>query len=479
MWLALLALWSWAEVPTLPPEQILLPPRAPLSVYSFGCWARQTIVALSVVTALAPSRAGRLRRSTSCKTGAAPRRAPDDLWGRLFLLIDRAAHLYGRHAPPPLRRAALRKAERWIVERQERDGSWGGIQPPWVWSIVALRVLGYELDHPVVARALAGLDTFTIDDDDGRRIEACQSPVWDTALALIALLDAGYAAGAPAAGPGRPLARRPGGAHARRLGRAPPRPRPRRLPVRVRQRQLPRRRRHRRRRARAAAQRHRRAAAPPSGASTGCSGCRAARAAGAPSTSTTRAASAPRSPSATSARSPTRRAPTSPRTCSRRSPTSAAPASRAARRGLDWLLARQEADGSWFGRWGANYVYGTGAVLPALAACGLRRPPEHGRRAAASSRACRIRVVDSARTCAPTATAAGAGAASRPPPRRPGRCSACTRPAPATSRPPRRRCASWSRPSARTAAGTSPTTPAPASPATSTSTTTSTATCSR
>ena len=61
MWLSLIGLWSWQEVPTLPPEQILLPPRAPLSVYSFGCWARQTIVALSVVTALEPSRAGRLR----------------------------------------------------------------------------------------------------------------------------------------------------------------------------------------------------------------------------------------------------------------------------------------------------------------------------------------------------------------------------------------------------------------------------------
>ncbi len=57
MWLSLLALWSWDEVPTLPPEQILLPVRAPLSIYSFGCWARQTIVALSIVTALRPSRA--------------------------------------------------------------------------------------------------------------------------------------------------------------------------------------------------------------------------------------------------------------------------------------------------------------------------------------------------------------------------------------------------------------------------------------
>ena len=55
MWLSLLGLWSWDEVPSLPPEQILLPPRAPLSIYSFGCWARQTIVALAVASALRPA----------------------------------------------------------------------------------------------------------------------------------------------------------------------------------------------------------------------------------------------------------------------------------------------------------------------------------------------------------------------------------------------------------------------------------------
>jgi squalene-hopene/tetraprenyl-beta-curcumene cyclase len=77
------------------------------------------------------------------------------------------------------------------VTRQEADGSWGGIQPPWVWSIVALSALGYPLDHPVLERAFRGLDDFTIEDELGRRIEACQSPVWDSALSLIGLADSG------------------------------------------------------------------------------------------------------------------------------------------------------------------------------------------------------------------------------------------------------------------------------------------------
>jgi squalene-hopene/tetraprenyl-beta-curcumene cyclase len=193
MWLSLLGLWSWHAVPVLPPEQMLLPARAPLSIYSFGCWARQTIVALQIATALRPAKPAPFAVD-ELRSGREPDRGDLDLWGRAFTLLDRALHVYGRHPVGPLRRRALRAAERWLVARQEADGSWGGIQPPWVWSIVALHALGYPLDHPVLAKALAGLDVFTIEDEHGRRIEACQSPVWDTALAAIGLLDAGIAA---------------------------------------------------------------------------------------------------------------------------------------------------------------------------------------------------------------------------------------------------------------------------------------------
>ena len=85
----------------------------------------------------------------------------------------------------------MRRCAEWIIARQERDGCWGGIQPPWVYSLIALHLLGYALEHPVIKRGLAGLDRFTILEDgpDGqvRRLEACQSPVWDTVLAMVAL----------------------------------------------------------------------------------------------------------------------------------------------------------------------------------------------------------------------------------------------------------------------------------------------------
>ena len=82
-----------------------------------------------------------------------------------------------------------------MLAQQEADGGWGGIQPPWVYSILALHLLGYPLDHPALVAAIRGLDGFLIREEtpDGvvRRLEACQSPVWDTCLAMSALVDAG------------------------------------------------------------------------------------------------------------------------------------------------------------------------------------------------------------------------------------------------------------------------------------------------
>ena len=119
MWLSLLSLHSWDDVPVLPPEQILLPARAPLSVYSFGCWARQTLVALSIASALRPS--ARVPFGIDeLRTRAPRRREPTDAWGRAFTQLDRGLHRYERRPVAPLRRRALRAAERWIVERQER-----------------------------------------------------------------------------------------------------------------------------------------------------------------------------------------------------------------------------------------------------------------------------------------------------------------------------------------------------------------------
>jgi squalene-hopene/tetraprenyl-beta-curcumene cyclase len=195
IWMALFGLWPWDEVPALPPELMMLPSWFPLNPYDFGCWARQTIVALTIVRAHRPVRALEIaldELGPGAPAAAAPR---STLAARGLTALDRVLRVYERHALPPLRRFALGLAERWTIARQEADGGWGGIQPPWVYSLMALHLQGYPLEHPVMRAALEGLERFTVRADDGTVwMEACQSPVWDTALALIALTDAGLAA---------------------------------------------------------------------------------------------------------------------------------------------------------------------------------------------------------------------------------------------------------------------------------------------
>ncbi|MEO6879697.1 MAG: squalene--hopene cyclase [Mycobacteriaceae bacterium] len=194
-WLALFGLWPWAQLPTLPPELILLPSWVPLNIYDWGCWARQTIVPLTVVCTLRPVRAVDFDVE-ELRSGLSPApRQPAWTWAGAFQRLDTALGVYARRPVGRLRRHATRRALAWILARQEADGSWGGIQPPWVYSILALHLSGYPLQHPVIVAGLAGLEDFILREPspDGvlRRVEACQSPVWDTALALTALLDAG------------------------------------------------------------------------------------------------------------------------------------------------------------------------------------------------------------------------------------------------------------------------------------------------
>jgi squalene-hopene/tetraprenyl-beta-curcumene cyclase len=198
IWLALFGAWPWEQVPELPPELMLLPSRAPLSIYDFACWARQTVVALSIVLAVRPTRSLPFTLDELHGSSGWTRPRGRSASARTLALFDRVLALYRRKAVRALREAALLRAERWIVRRQEADGSWGGIQPPWVYSLIALHLRGYPNEHPVMKAGLDGLERFTVEEEPSRRLEACQSPVWDTALAIVALADAGTPSDHPA-----------------------------------------------------------------------------------------------------------------------------------------------------------------------------------------------------------------------------------------------------------------------------------------
>lgn len=203
LWLAVMGRFPYEALPTVPPEVFLLPPRLPAApIYRLACWARGTFVPITVVLSRRPVYAQPVGidelflEPPGAVDGPGPR-APGP-WTARFRRLDGLLQRFDRHPVGPLRRLAERRIARWIIEHQEADGSWGGIQPPWVYSLIALHTLGYPLDHPVMRRGIEGFESFTVRDGPRTRIQACMSPVWDTALAAVALADAGAAPGDPA-----------------------------------------------------------------------------------------------------------------------------------------------------------------------------------------------------------------------------------------------------------------------------------------
>ena len=198
IWLSLFGQYDWRGVPAIPAELMLLPTWFPVNLYEFSSWARATIVPLLIIFDLKPTRDIAAARGIE-ELYPLPRdevdyslKRPERLfgWESLFYAGDAILKQLER-LPWPTRGQAVRRAEEWIAAHQEADGSWGGIQPPWVYSLMALKELGYELDHPVMRRGIEGFKTFWVEDEDRLRVQACVSPGWDTCLALIGLLDAG------------------------------------------------------------------------------------------------------------------------------------------------------------------------------------------------------------------------------------------------------------------------------------------------
>ena len=199
IWLSLFGQWEWKGTPMMPPELIYLPSRFPFSIYEFSSWARATIVPITIILSERPlrpvpqwARIDELYPGPRDRTDySLPRPKGLLTWRKAFLIADKLLHLYDRMPVKPGRKRAIRKAIEWVVAHQEADGSWGGIQPPWVYSLIALKHVGYSMEHPVMKKGLEGFNGFAIQEGNTWRLQACISPVWDTCLVMIGLLDSG------------------------------------------------------------------------------------------------------------------------------------------------------------------------------------------------------------------------------------------------------------------------------------------------
>jgi len=204
-WLALIGEWPWQKVPNIPPEVIWFPVWFPFSIYNFAQWARATLMPISVLSARRPSRplppSSRLDalfpQGREAFDYELPVKANAGGWDKFFRGADKVLHALqnvgNRLNLGLFRPAATSRVLEWMIRHQDFDGAWGGIQPPWIYGLMALYVEGYPLNHPIMAKGLDALNDpgWRVDVGDATYIQATNSPVWDTILTLLAFDDAG------------------------------------------------------------------------------------------------------------------------------------------------------------------------------------------------------------------------------------------------------------------------------------------------
>ncbi|MBV8569550.1 MAG: squalene--hopene cyclase [Acidobacteriaceae bacterium] len=192
--LSLFGLFPREACPSIPPEIVLLPFNF---IYQMSSWTRAIVMALSIVHSANPQRAvpAGLTLEELFLPGA-PMHPERDLktfsWRNGFLLLDRFLKLWEGRGPRFIREYAIKKCAAWMIERFDGSDGLGAIYPSMQYAIMALDVLGYGPDHPLRLEAQSQFDRLMIDDERGFCMQPCFSPVWDTALAAFALAETEY-----------------------------------------------------------------------------------------------------------------------------------------------------------------------------------------------------------------------------------------------------------------------------------------------
>jgi squalene-hopene/tetraprenyl-beta-curcumene cyclase len=205
LYLALLGLVSWDHVPTIPSEIILIGKWFHVNFHEMSNWSRAMLVPLSIINHFKPTRPLAPAVTLDELYPMGKREMDEALRPRYFdftlrngfLWLDRLHKFVENNKLRPFRKMALKKAEKWMVERFEGSNGLAAIFPAMLNSLIALKALGYPDDHPEVVRAENEFKKLERATEDSVRIEPCLSPVWDTAIALFALCESGFPPDAP------------------------------------------------------------------------------------------------------------------------------------------------------------------------------------------------------------------------------------------------------------------------------------------
>ena len=206
LYLALIGLYPWEYVPTIPCEVLLIGKWFHVNFWDMSNWSRAMLVPLAIINHFKPTRPVKENLDELFPEGYHERDlalAPDPeniSLRNFFLWLDRLhklAEWFAEHKIHPFRRAALKKAEQWMLERFEGSDGLAAIFPAMLNSLIALKALGYPDDHPEVVRAAHELKKLEHETENDLRIEPCFSPVWDTAIVTMCLRESGISENHP------------------------------------------------------------------------------------------------------------------------------------------------------------------------------------------------------------------------------------------------------------------------------------------
>jgi len=199
-YLALVGAAGWELVPSIPPEMMLLPNWFAMNIYEMSSWTRGIVIPMAILSALRPdwrvpesAHVAELFKDASHKTAAFDWSEQFISWKNFFLALDRGFKLYEKLPWKPLRRRALREAKQWMLEHMERSEGVAAIYPAMMNSIFALVALGHGPDDPLTWREIREFSRFEIEEEDTIRLQPCVSPIWDTCIAMVALEEGGIA----------------------------------------------------------------------------------------------------------------------------------------------------------------------------------------------------------------------------------------------------------------------------------------------
>ena len=192
--------YEWWAVPAVPPEIVLFPNWFWFNIYEISSWSRAIFIPLAIVYARKPY------KKITPEQGIQELFPGGDMhnvnlhlawdkrivsWRNFFLIANKMTHILERVHIRPLRSIAIRASKEWMLERLEMSDGLGAIFPGIMNSIIALRCLGYSVDDPEFIRAMDELEALGIEKENSFRMQPCKSPVWDTVYAIFALGESG------------------------------------------------------------------------------------------------------------------------------------------------------------------------------------------------------------------------------------------------------------------------------------------------